>query len=159
MQPPPNFQPKNVNHGTKLPPAVRSRYRKFDIYRDVTQFSYVDNHAIVVSYCSFSALYYSLSNRKTSHIQVSLIERRLIYQSQRFKDVFTLIYLSQRLKDVLYTSLSDRKMSHIQVSLIERRLIYQSQQFKDVSYTSLSNRKTSYIPVSAIERHLIYQSH
>lgn len=49
MQAPPNFQPQNVNQGRKLPPAVRSRYRKFDIYRDVTQFTFVDNHAIVVS--------------------------------------------------------------------------------------------------------------
>ncbi|XP_052771924.1 uncharacterized protein LOC128211311 [Mya arenaria] len=63
MQAPPNFQPQNVNHGTKLPPAKRSRYRKFDIYRDVTQFTFVDNHAIQVSqtdHASFKDLIWHL---------------------------------------------------------------------------------------------------
>lgn len=50
MSAPSNFQPQNLlQQGRKLPPAVRSRYRKFDIYRDVTQFSFIDNHAIQVS--------------------------------------------------------------------------------------------------------------
>ena len=49
QQAPPNFQPQNIlQQGHKLPPAVRSRYRKFDIYRDVSQFRYVDDHAIQV---------------------------------------------------------------------------------------------------------------
>lgn len=50
QQTPPNFQPQNIlQQGQKLPPAVRSRYRKFDIYRDVSQFRYIDDHAIQVS--------------------------------------------------------------------------------------------------------------
>ena len=49
MQAPPNFQPKNILQGDKkLPPAARARYRKFDIYRDVSQFGYVDTHAVMV---------------------------------------------------------------------------------------------------------------
>ena len=48
-QAPPDYKPSSVLHqGHKLPPAVRSRYRKFDIYRDVSQFGYVDDHAIKV---------------------------------------------------------------------------------------------------------------
>ena len=46
---PSGFQPQDVRHRPNPPVPCRSRYRKFDIYRDVQQFNYIDSHAIQVS--------------------------------------------------------------------------------------------------------------
>lgn len=60
MTAPRDFNPVNIlQQGKQLPPPIRSRYRKFDIYRDVNQFRLVDEHAVQVN-LYFSKLQYHL---------------------------------------------------------------------------------------------------
>lgn len=50
MKAPNHFQAVNLlTQQPNVPPPARSRYRKFDIYRDVGQFRFIDEHAISVS--------------------------------------------------------------------------------------------------------------
>lgn len=66
MTAPRDFNPVNIlQQGKQLPPPIRSRYRKFDIYRDVNQFRLVDEHAVQVNFqcqlqCRFSCISFVL---------------------------------------------------------------------------------------------------
>lgn len=63
MTAPRDFNPVNIlQQGKQLPPPIRSRYRKFDIYRDVNQFRLVDDHAVQVNF-QFSKLQCQLQCR------------------------------------------------------------------------------------------------
>ncbi|KAK3603019.1 hypothetical protein CHS0354_037766 [Potamilus streckersoni] len=74
MQAPSQFRLQNIQQQQpKIPPAVRSRYRKFDLYRDVSQFKFIDDHAIQVAqvvHASFRDLIWHLCYSVSLHSEL-----------------------------------------------------------------------------------------
>ncbi|ESO90318.1 hypothetical protein LOTGIDRAFT_218011 [Lottia gigantea] len=89
---PPNFQPQDVRKGkTQIPGPVRSRYRKFDIYRDVQQFYHVDDHAIQVAqndHETFIDLVWHLVY--SQNYQSDLEKARAIFRWMTSKNMYTI---------------------------------------------------------------------
>ncbi|XP_033757635.1 uncharacterized protein LOC117340002 [Pecten maximus] len=92
MLAPSSFQPATIlAPDTKLPPPIRSRYRKFDIYPDVKTFKLIDEHAIEVSqqdHPTFRDLIYHLVY--SPNFQAELDKARVIFRWMTCRNMHTL---------------------------------------------------------------------
>ncbi|XP_041369562.1 hillarin-like [Gigantopelta aegis] len=89
---PAGFQPQDVRQRQNPPVPCRSRYRKFDIYRDVQQFNYIDTHAIQVAqqdHDNFSDLIWHLVYSQ-KNIQSELDKARVIFRWMTSKNMYTI---------------------------------------------------------------------
>ncbi|KAK3095942.1 hypothetical protein FSP39_021116 [Pinctada imbricata] len=117
MHAPYNFQLSSVQ-GRKLPPPLRSRYRKFDLYRDVGQFRVIDNHAITVAeteHKTFRDLIWHLVH--SQNFQSELEKARAIFRWMTCKNMYTINFESVKSgtpEDVL-TSFKNKKGTYARI--------------------------------------------
>ncbi|XP_046335302.2 uncharacterized protein LOC124117442 [Haliotis rufescens] len=91
---PPSFQPLDVrSQQYQPPPPCRSRYRKFDLYRDVQQFFQIDNHAIQVAqqdHDNFLDLIWHLVYSQNYHSDLD--KARVIFRWMTSKNMYTISF-------------------------------------------------------------------
>ncbi|KAK3757666.1 hypothetical protein RRG08_000177 [Elysia crispata] len=88
---PPNFVPEDSRARQIHAPPVHARYRKFDLYRNVQQFYYIDNHAIQVAqteHDNFTDLIYHLVY--SQNLQADLDKCRVIFRWMTSKNMYTI---------------------------------------------------------------------
>ncbi|XP_062611451.1 uncharacterized protein LOC134273277 isoform X2 [Saccostrea cucullata] len=94
MQAPNHFQAVNIlTQQPNVPPPARSRYRKFDIYRDVGQFRFIDEHAISVAsqdHKTFRDLIWHLVY--SQNYQSELDKARAIFRWMTCKNMYTISF-------------------------------------------------------------------
>lgn len=92
MTAPRDFNPVSIlQQGKQLPPPIRSRYRKFDIYRDVNQFRLVDDHAVQVAqtdHKTFRDLIWHLIH--SQRFQSDLEKARAIFRWMTSRNMYTI---------------------------------------------------------------------
>lgn len=88
---PHNFQPEDSRARHINAPPAHARYRKFDLYRNVQQFYYIDNHAIQVAqteHDNFTDLIYHLVY--SQNLQADLDKCRVIFRWMTSKNMYTI---------------------------------------------------------------------
>jgi len=88
---PQNFVPEDSRARQTYAPPVHARYRKFDLYRNVQQFVYIDNHAIQVAqteHDNFVDLIYHLVY--SQNLQADLDKVRVIFRWMTSKNMYTI---------------------------------------------------------------------
>ncbi|XP_055889743.1 uncharacterized protein LOC106068552 [Biomphalaria glabrata] len=90
---PPNFVPDDSRARQIHAPPVHARYRKFDLYRNVQQFYFIDNHAIQVAqteHDNFTDLIYHLVY--SQNLQADLDKCRVIFRWMTSKNMYTISF-------------------------------------------------------------------